>query len=85
MHQLFILVFTPDPCGFLHILNRGKVAALPDVLILVIFIWSLSKETQPQHVSSPHADINIYFPGNAGSIVLTGNIEHTSEPYYRVC
>jgi len=46
VHQLFIPVFTPDPCGFLHILNRGKGAALPDVLILVIFIWSISKETR---------------------------------------
>lgn len=75
-HQLFIPVFTPNPCGFLRILNRGKGAALPDVLILVIFIWCLSKEMQPQHASSPHADINIYCPGNAGSIMLTGNRAH---------
>lgn len=40
-HQLFIPVFTPNPCGFLCILNGGKGAALPDVLILVIFIWCL--------------------------------------------
>lgn len=78
-HQLFISVFTPNPCGFLCILNRGKDAALPDVLILVIFIWCLSRETRPQHASSMHADINIYCPGNAGSIMFTGNIEPTSE------
>ncbi len=78
-HQLFIPVFTPNPCGFLCILNRGKDAALPDVLILVIFIWCFSRESRPQHASSMHADINIYCPGNAGSIMLTGNVEPTSE------
>lgn len=80
-HQLFIPVFTPNPCGFLCILNRGKGAALPDVLILVIFIWCLSREA---HASSPHANINIYQAESAGSIMLTGNAERASQPYYSV-
>lgn len=48
--------------------------------------WSFSSgaSLKPLHASSPHADINIYCPGNAGSIMLTGNIKRTSEAHYTV-